>query len=33
MTVVGSAEKAEIPGIGTSAERIRQDVVQLYQMP
>ena len=30
--VMGSAAEPEIPGIGTAAQRIRQDVVYLDQM-
>ena len=33
MTVVGTAQKPQIPGIGATAQRIRQDVVYLDQMP
>ena len=32
MTVVGSAEQSEIPGIGTTAQRIGEDVVYLDHM-
>ncbi len=32
MAMVGSAEKPEVPGISTTAKRIGQDVVYLYQM-
>ena len=32
MAVVDSADKPEVFGIGAAAQRIRQDVVYLYQV-